>query len=42
MFSLVCGCLLLTKLKMFAKAQEAHERLTEGNLATTPSARAAD
>jgi MFS family permease len=42
MFSLICGCLLLTKLKMFAKAQEAHERITEENFATTPSSRAAE
>jgi len=32
MFSLVCGCFLLTKLKMFARAQEAHERLSEEGL----------
>ena len=42
MFSLMCGGLLLTKLKMFAKAQEAHERMSEENLETTPSTRAAE
>jgi MFS family permease len=34
MFSLLCGCFLLTKLKMFAQAQEAHERQAEENRVT--------
>jgi hypothetical protein len=38
MFSLFCGCFLLTKLKMFAAAQEAHERLSDDNGADTASA----
>jgi len=44
MFSLICGCFLLTKLKMFADAQEAHERQAEENLAAdaTSAERAAD
>jgi predicted MFS family arabinose efflux permease len=42
MFSLLCGGLLLTKLKMFAKAQEAHDRMTAENAETTPSERAAE
>jgi MFS family permease len=31
MFSLACGCFLLTKLRMFAAAQEAHERRSDEN-----------
>ncbi len=36
MFSLFCGCFLLTKLKMFAAAQEAHERLSEEDAGGAP------
>jgi len=41
-FSLLCGCLLLTKLKMFAQAQEAHEREMAEEYATAISSRAVD
>jgi hypothetical protein len=44
MFSLFCGCFLLSKLKMFAQAQEEHARQSEENVAieSTAHERAAD
>ncbi len=42
MFSLLCGCLLLTKLKMFAREQEAHARQSEENLRDEETSRAAE
>jgi MFS family permease len=41
-FSLICGFLLLTKLKMFAQAQEEHEQEMAEAFATAISPRAAD
>jgi predicted MFS family arabinose efflux permease len=41
-FALVCGFLLLTKLKMFAQAQEEHEREMAEAFATAISPSAAD
>src|SRR5262249_20306983 len=42
MFSLGCACLLLTKLKMFAHAQEEHERLSAEEFAPDSTSRATD